>query len=382
MDNGRKKKFIPIAHPVFAGNEKKYVNECLDDVWISSSGRFIGEFEQLFAEFCGVEHAISCNSGTSALHLALQGLGVGPGDEVIIPTLTFVATANAVRYCGATPVLVDSTPRTMNIDAALIEERITPRTKGILPVHMYGHPADMQPILEIASRHGLFVLEDAAEAHGALYRGLKTGALGAAGAFSFFGNKIITTGEGGMITTSDGELARKLRLIRGQGMDPQRRYWFKIVGNNFRMTNIQAALGLAQTEKIDFHLGQRRNIADWYNRRLADLQDEIDLPVEESWGRHSFWSYTIVLTQRDSMDRDLFMSELAEDGIETRPIFYPMHLLPPYRETDRSYPVSEALARYGVSLPTHGLLTEEDISYIAEKIRQLCAPRQVHAVGQ
>src|SRR5205823_1498591 len=200
--------------------------------------------ERLFADFCGVPHAISCNNGTTALHLALQGLGVKPGDEVIIPTLTYIATANAVRYCGAIPVLVDSEPRTMNIDASRIEERITPHTKGIIPVHLYGHPAEMQPITDIASRHGLFVLEDAAEAHGALYRGVKAGALGAAATFSFFGNKIITTGEGGMITTADEELNRAMRLIRGQGMDPHRRYWFPIIGNNFRMTNIQAALGL------------------------------------------------------------------------------------------------------------------------------------------
>lgn len=375
------KKYIPIAHPVFAGNEKKYVNECLDDVWISSAGRFIAEFEAAFAAFCGVEHAISCNNGTSALHLALQGLGVGPGDEVIVPTLTYIATANAVRYCGATPVLVDSEPRTMNIDPGLIEERITSRTKGILPVHLYGHPADMQPILEIASRRKLFVLEDAAEAHGAINHGLKTGAIGNAATFSFFGNKIITTGEGGMITTSDSKLARRLRLLRGQGMDPNRRYWFPIVGNNFRMTNIQAALGLAQAEKIDFHLACRRKVADWYNLHLADLKDHIDLPIEEPWAHHSFWIYTILLRQGGASERDDFMRVLARDGIETRPVFYPMHLMPPYREADGAYPVAERLAERGISLPTHGLLREEDIVYIAARIRALCAQRQFLTVG-
>jgi perosamine synthetase len=376
------KRFIPIAHPVFAGNEKKYVNECLDDVWISSMGRFIGAFEAAFAEFCGVDHAISCNNGTSALHLALQGLGVGPGDEVIIPTLTYIATANTVRYCGATPVLVDSEPRTMNMDPGLIEARITPRTKAILPVHLYGHPADMQPILDIASRRGLQVLEDAAESHGALYHGIKTGAIGTAAAFSFFGNKIITTGEGGMVTTSDAELARRLRLLRGQGMEPGRRYWFPIVGNNFRMTNIQAALGLAQTENIDFHLSKRRKVAAWYNQHLAGLREEIELPVEESWAHHSFWIYTILLKQGQESDRDGCMAALAEDGIETRPVFYPMHLMPPYREADGSYPVAESLARRGINLPTHGLLTEEDIVFIAGRLRKVCMGRQTLTGGR
>jgi perosamine synthetase len=370
-----------VAHPLFAGNEKKYVNECLDDVWISSAGRFIPEFEKLFAQFCGVSHAISCNNGTAALHLALQALGVKPGDEVIVPTLTYIATANAVRYCGATPVLVDSDPRTMNIDPSRIEERITPRTRGIIPVHLYGHPADMQPIMDIASRHRLFVLEDAAEAHGALYRGVKTGALGTAATFSFFGNKIITTGEGGMITTSGDELNRSLRLIRGQGMDSQRRYWFTVIGNNFRMTNIQAALGLAQVERIELHLAKRRAVAEWYNRHLEPLRDTIVLPVEEPWAHHAFWIYTILLKEDAGIERDALMAALEEAGIETRPVFYPMHVMPPYREADGAYPVAESLARRGVNLPTHGLLTEDDVAYIAERIGSLCARKQTLAVG-
>jgi perosamine synthetase len=367
-------KFIPVAHPVFGGNEKKYVNECLDDMWVSSVGRFIGDFEKAFAQFCGVKHAISCNNGTSAVHLALQAVGVGSGDEVIVPTLTFIATANAVRYCGGTPVFVDSDLRTMNMDPARIEELITPRTKGIMPVHLYGHPVDMDPILKIAARHNLFVLEDAAQAHGALYRGRKIGSIGVAASFSFFGNKIIMTGEGGMVTTEDDELAGRLRLIRGQGMDLQRRYWFPVVGNNFRMTNIQAALGLAQIEKVEFHLEQRRRIADWYNRHLEHLQDMIVLPVEEPWARHSFWMYTILLAENAAIDRDELMNRLAKAGIETRPVFYPMHVMPPYLEPGGSYPNAESLARRGISLPTHGLIQEEDVRYIAQQLQQSCVP--------
>jgi perosamine synthetase len=375
-----KRKVIPVAHPVFAGNEKKYVNECLDDVWISSVGRFIGDFEREFARFCGVAEAVSCNNGTAALHLALQALGIGPGDEVIVPTLTYIATANAVRYCGATPVFVDSEPRTMNINPAQIESRITPRTRGIIPVHLYGHPADMAPILDLAGRRGLFVLEDAAEAHGALYRGTKTGALGGAATFSFFGNKIITTGEGGMITTSDKELANKIRLLRGQGMDPQRRYWFPIIGNNFRMTNIEAAIGLAQLEKVDYHLDMRRKVASWYDRHLAPLQDQLQLPVEERWARHSYWIYTILLKNGDQAGRDQLMRELAEASIETRPVFYPMHVMPPYLEPGCSYPVAESCSRRGINLPTHGLLTEDDVAYIAESLVRICS-RQKQSAG-
>ena len=375
-----KRKFIPVAHPVFAGNEKKYVNECLDDVWISSTGRFIGAFEQSFGQFCGVREAISCNNGTSALHLALQALGVGPGDEVIVPTLTYIATANAVRYCGATPVLVDSEPRTLNLDPARIEARITPRTRGVIPVHLYGHPADMDPILELAGRRGLFVLEDAAESHGALYRGTKTGALGTAATFSFFGNKIITTGEGGMITTSDSALASKLRLLRGQGMDPERRYWFPLVGNNFRMTNIQAAIGLAQLENVDYHLAMRRRVASWYDLHLAGLREHIELPVEEAWARHSYWMYTILLKHSGESGRDELIREMASAGIETRPVFYPMHVMPPYLEAAGSYPVAEACSRRGMHLPTHGLLTEDDIVYIADTLTRLLV-RQGQTVG-
>ena len=368
-----KKRFIPVSHPVLAGNEKKYVNECLDTVWISSVGKFIPLFEEAFAKFCNVPFAISCNNGTSALHLALLGLGVAAGDEVIVPTLTYIATANAVRYCNATPVFVDAEPRTMNIDPAAVEQKITRRTKGIIVVHLYGHPCDMDPIMAIARKHDLFVLEDAAEAHGALYRGEKTGSIGDAAVFSFFGNKIVTTGEGGMVTTRSSELARRMRLLRGQGMDPERRYWFPIIGHNFRMTNIEAAIGLAQMEEIEAHLVMRRRVAGWYLKHLAPLTEWISLPIEEQWAHHSFWIYTILLNTGGSAERDAFMQLLAEKGIETRPVFYPMHVMPPYREQDTSYPTAEDFARRGVNLPTHGLLTEEDVVYIADTIRSVCA---------
>jgi perosamine synthetase len=366
------KPFIPISHPVFSGNEKRYVNECLDTVWVSSVGRFIPLLEESFANFCEVRHAVACNNGTSALHLALLALGVEAGDEVIVPTLTYIASTNAIRYCNATPVLVDSEPRTMNIDPERIEEAITPRTRGILVVHLYGHPANMGPILEIARRHGLFVLEDAAEAHGATYQGQKVGSLGDAATFSFFGNKIVTTGEGGMVTTSSPGLEQKLRLLRGQGMDPSRRYWFPIVGYNYRMTNIQAALGLAQMEQIDLHLAGRRRVAEWYHKHLASLRDLLVLPIQEEWAHHVYWMYTVLLND-SNVDRDMFMQMMHLEGIETRPVFYPMHMMPPYHQPDASFPVAEDLSRRGVNLPSHGLLTEEDIVRIAGAIRNVLA---------
>ncbi|MGH9437337.1 MAG: DegT/DnrJ/EryC1/StrS family aminotransferase [Terriglobia bacterium] len=278
---------ISVSHPWFAGNEKKYVNECLDTMWISSLGRFIAQFEEEFAQFCGARHAIACNNDTTALHLALLAMGVEPGDQIIVPTLTYVAPVNAVKYCGATPVLVDSEPSTMNMDPALIEDRITAKTKGIMAVHLYGHPAEMDPILEIARRHGLFVVEDAAEAHGAMYRGRRVGALGDIATFSFFGNKIITTGEGGMVVTNNSDVDAKVRLLRGQGMDPKRRYWFQTVGFNYRMTNIQAALGLAQLEQIHTHIQRRRTVAGWYLKHLSPLERWLQLPMEMDWATHA-----------------------------------------------------------------------------------------------
>lgn len=365
---------ISIAQPRLAGNERKYVLDCLDTTWISSNGKYIGAFEETFAEYCGVKHAIATNNGTTALHLALVGLGLQPGDEVIIPTVTYIATANAVRYCGATPVLVDVCPGTMNIDPAAIERRITPRTKGIIPVHLYGHPAEMSSINEIANRHNLWVVEDAAEAHGAEVLGRKVGSLSICATFSFFGNKIVTTGEGGMITTDDDALAAKLRLFRGQGMDPKRRYWFPVIGYNYRMTNIQAAIGLAQMEAIDNALTDRNTLARWYDTALAPLQDRILLPQQKDWAKQVYWMYNIFLCEGDEHQRDAVMRKLDESGIETRPVFYPMHVLPPYKE-DNPYPVADLWAQRGINLPTHQDLTQDDVQRIAKSLsRALTAP--------
>jgi len=363
---------ISVAQPKLEGNERKYVLDCLDTNWISSNGKYIPAFEESFARFCGVKHAVAANNGTTALHLALVALGLNAGDEVIIPTVTYIATANAVRYCGAVPVLVDVCADTMNIDPAVIEAKITPRTRGIIPVHLYGHPADMEAINAIARKHGLWVLEDAAEAHGAEVGGKRVGGLGDCATFSFFGNKIVTTGEGGMVTTDDDELAAKLRLYRGQGVDPSRRYWFPVVGYNYRMTNIQAAIGLAQMETIDTALADRQALARHYDEALSPLSGQLVLPSTQAGMHHVYWMYTVFLREGDEARRNAVMSALDADGIETRPVFYPMHVLPPYLES-ASYPVADTWAQRGINLPTHQFLVPQDITRIAGSLKRALA---------
>ncbi len=362
--------FLPVAQPFLGGNEAKYVNDCLETAWVSSIGRYVEEFESLFAEYCGVRHAVSCSSGTSALHLALKALGVGPGDEVLVPSLTYVATANAVSYCGATPVFVDSEPEAGSIDPDDIAHRISPRTRGVIAVHLYGHPADMDAVRTLARTHGLFVVEDAAEAHGARWCGARAGSLADMGTFSFFGNKIVTTGEGGMVTTDDDDLARAARLYRGQGMDPERRYWFPVIGFNYRMTNIQAAIGLAQLEMIETHILRREAVRRWYDGQLADLGGILELPRCNPSAEPVNWLYTVVLRDTVRMHRDELIRRLAGDGIETRPTFIPVHLLPPYHDPDVNLPVAERLGERGLSLPTYAALTEDDVAHVARSLRR------------
>ena len=364
-------RFIPVAAPVLAGNEKLYVLDCIESSWISSCGKYVERFERAFAEFCGVRHAVSCNSGTAALHVALLALGVGPGDEVIVPTLTFVATANAVTYCGARPRFVDIEPDTWTLDPGLIEAKITARTKAILPVHLYGCVANMDAITEIARRHNLFVLEDAAEAHGAESRGRRVGSLNDVAAFSFYGNKIITCGEGGMVVTDSEEIGRYAAQLRGQGMDSERRYWFPIIGYNYRMPNLTAAVGLAQLERIDWHVKRRREVGSWYRELLRDVPG-IRWQAEKDGRGNVDWLFTIVLEEPIRVSRDVVIARLAECGVETRSVFYPMHLLPPYvgmGKQDGAFPVAEQVARSGFSLPTWAGLQREDVVYVCDALR-------------
>lgn len=363
------KKFIPVAVPHFAGNEKKYVDDCMDTTWISSAGKYVNRFEEKYAEFMGMKQALSCSNGTVALHVPLIALGLKPDDEVLVPSLTYIATANAVRYCGATPVFVDCLADTWNIDPEDIKRKITPRTRGIIPVHLYGNPCDMDAIMMIAKTHNLFVLEDAAECHGATFKGQKAGTFGDVATFSFFGNKIITTGEGGMIVTDNEELAKQMRILKGQGQDPERRYWFIEVGYNYRMTNIEAAIGLAQLEQIDLHISNRRNVAEWYQEELKDMRNYFSFQKVTEGAESVWWMYSILLKENNRISRDALMDKLKDDGIETRPLFYPMHQMPVYEDKDAKCPISEKVAANGLNLPTHALLSREDVTYICDKIK-------------
>ena len=363
---------IPVAAPALVGREREYVLDCLDSTWISSSGSYLDRFEAAFAEFCGVGHAVSCCNGTVAVHLALLAHGVAPGDEVIVPTLAYVAVANPVVYCGGEPVFVDAETETWNMDPQRVAEAITPRTKGIVAAHLYGHPVDMDPILEIAEEHGLWVVEDAAEAHGARYRERIAGSIGSLAAFSFYGNKIITSGEGGMVVCDDAEMAQHVRQLHGQGQDPARRYWFPMVGFNYRMTNIEAAIGLAQLERIDWHLQRRREVMGWYREELGS-EPGIALSPEADWAQSAFWIACAVLDEERFGPRDEAMAALDAAGIETRPFFYPLHTLPMYagRSAGRSFPVAEDLARRGLNLPSSALLTREDVARVCAELRGL-----------
>lgn len=364
-------KHISIANPVFNGREKEYLTECIDTGWISANGRFIREFEEAFAEYCGVKYALAASNGTVTLHLILVALGVGPGDEVIMPSLTYVATANAVTYCGATPVFVDSIPDTWNIDPIAVEMAITPRTKAIIPVHLYGLPADMKPMMNLARKYNIVVIEDAAEAHGALYHGKCVGSIGHVGSFSFFGNKIITSGEGGMITTDDQALYEKMKILRSQGVDPNKKYWHSVIGFNYRMTNMQAAVGLAQLEQINWHLEERKRVTSLYQTYFSTLNDYIDLQSVPMNTTHVYWMNSILLKDRVTLTRDEVIKRMEAYNIETRPFFYPVHRMPPYFDSKVQTPVAEALSQRGINLPSHALLTEQDIEYIMTCLKQI-----------
>ena len=354
---------LPVAEPFLGEKELLYVTEAVLTGWISSAGKFVAQFEEMFAEFCGSRYAIATSSGTTALHLALLALDIGPGDEVIVPTLTFIGTANAVTYTGARPVFVDSEAESWNIDPDQIEKAITLRTKAIVPVHLYGHPANMDRILEIAAHHGLAVIEDAAEAHGARYKGRRVGSIGDIGTFSFYGNKIITTGEGGMITTNRADLVESIRILRDHGMSRERRYWHPVLGYNYRLTNLQAAVGVAQMEKADAILSAKRRIAQTYNEALREVPGII-LPPEAPWAYNVYWLYSILVDAGVcGATRDDLITRLKEQGVETRPLFLPLHTQPIYNSGER-LPVAESLAATGLSLPSAVGMRLEDVARV------------------
>jgi len=339
---------IPVASADLGELEKKYLTEAFESGYISGTGPFVERFEREFALSVHAEHSVACSSGTTALHLVLKSLGIGPGDQVIVPDLTYVATANAVSYCGATPVFADVEPDTWCISARTIEPLLRGSTVGIIPVHLYGHPCDMGPILRLADSRGLFVVEDAAQAHGARACGQPMGDGSTAATYSFYGNKLMTTGEGGMITTDDLELADHVRRLRGHAMDPDRRYHFTEIGFNYRMPNLCAAIGLAQLERLTSHLERRRHLVNIYRDQLSTPL-QLRCQQEQSWARSAWWLFSVIL-RGGAPDRRRAETELRKAGIDTRPVFPPLSDQPFH--VPAHTPVAHTLAAGGLNLPT------------------------------
>jgi perosamine synthetase len=374
---------IPVNEPLLDGNELEYVTDCIKSGWISSVGDYITKFEQSFAEYCGRSHGVAVSNGTTALQIACRCLDLKPGDEVIMPTFTIISCAQAVVYEGAMPVLVDADPDTWTMDVDQIAEKITAHTRAIMPVHIYGHPTDMKPLLDLAEDHNLAIIEDAAEAHGAEYNighqegddaWKRCGSFGTLSCFSFYANKLITTGEGGMVLTDDKMLAERAAALRNLCFLPDRRFYHESLGFNFRMTNLQAALGVAQLERIDTIVAKKRSIGAYYTKKLQPING-IQLPVEKSWAKNVYWMYGIVLSEETGLDAVKAALLLREKGVDTRPFFLGMHEQPVFHEMGlfkgEQYPVAERIAQQGLYLPSGLTLTEEQMDIVSTAVKEV-----------
>lgn len=372
---------IPVNSPVITRESKELIARALDQGWISSAGPYINDFEKEFASYLGVKHAITVNTGTAALHIALLAAGIGEGDQVIVPAFTMAASWMAVMYTGATPVFVDVEPDIYTIDPKLIEAAITTKTKAIMPVHIYGHPADMDPILEIVKKHNLVVIEDAAEAHGATYKGKLTGSIGDINAFSFYANKIITTGEGGMVTTNSDELAEIATAMKDLSHSKGKRFIHDALGYNYRMTSLQAALGSGQLLHISDFLATKKHMAELYKEGLEGIPG-LALPVTRDWATHVYWMYAVLVDEEKfGMSKDELRAKLLEKGIDTRDFFYapcdqPLLQglsLPAQAGSQARFPVTEHIAKNGFYLPSGLAITDEQIGTVCKTIRDLCS---------
>ena len=355
----------PVYQPSLSGNEKKYVNECLDSTWISSKGKFVDLFQNEFAKKIGVKHAAAVCNGTVALHLALEALGLSEGDEVIVPTLTYIASVNAISYTGAKPVFVDSLEDTWQMDPSDVEKKINKRTKAVLCVHVYGQSCDMDALSLICKEHQLFLVEDCAEAIGTYYKQKHVGTFGDVSIFSFYGNKTITTGEGGMVVTNHKTLYERISHLKGQGLAKYREYWHDVIGYNYRMTNICAAIGYAQLERLEETIQKKRNIASWYQEAFKGTEISFHQEAEDTV--HSYWMCTILLPE--IVDREKLKEQLLKQGIETRPMFYPIHTMPIYSRQYEKHLVAESLSRRGMNLPSYPGLCEDDVNFIINEIK-------------
>ena len=376
---------IPVNEPSLGAKDLEYVTDCVRTGWVSSAGRYIDLFEQRWAAYCGRRHGIAVSNGTAALQLAVACLDLKPGDEVILPTFTIISCAAAVVQNGGVPVLVDSEPGTWCMDVRQVESRITSRTRAIMPVHIYGHPVDMAPLVEIARKHGLAIIEDAAEAHGAEVRMTggaganawrRCGSFGEMSGFSFYANKLVTTGEGGMVLTDDDRLAEKARSLRNLCFQPGRRFFHEELGHNFRLTNMQAALGVAQLERMDRIVERKRQVGRAYAEHLAGIPG-VELQVQREWARGVYWMNGLVLSESCGLDAAVLAEALKARGVETRPFFLGMHEQPVFRTRglfagDR-HPVAERLARRGLYLPSGLALTDEQLEQVAKAVREALA---------
>lgn len=355
---------IPVYQPLLSHNEKKYVNDCLDSGWISSKGKYVSLFETAFSSYIGTSYCSSVCNGTVALHLALVALGVKEGDEVIVPTLTYIASVNAIVYTGATPVFVDSLPDTWQMDPNDVRLKITKRTRAILAVHLYGHPCDMSSLSKIADEHDVFLIEDCAEAIGSRYQDQHVGTFGDIATFSFYGNKTITTGEGGMIATNDKTLYERVLHLKSQGLAKYREYWHDIIGYNYRMTNICAAIGFAQLEQLSEILTRKREHADTYKELLHNTPYKVHPEIGDVY--HSYWMVSILVPRLEL--RDSLREHLTQAGIETRPVFYPVHTMPMYSQQYQRHKFAEDIGWRGINLPSYPALTQEQIEYICQTL--------------
>ena len=361
-------KLIPVSEPSITQKEVDYVTDAIRSGWVSSLGKYIDMFEEKFAEFCGTKYAVATSNGTTALHLALAVYGVKEGGEVVVPDLTFIATANAVKYTGATPVMVDIDEDTLCIDTKKIEEAITKNTKAMIPVHLYGHPANMIEINKIAEKYNLTVIEDAAEAHGAEINDQKVGSFGDCGVFSFYGNKIITSGEGGMITTNNTTIYEHVRYLRDHAMSKEKRYWHTEIGYNYRMTNLQAALGVAQLERIGELIRRKKEIFEIYKKYLSN-NTRIKLNYTANWAKNVYWMVCVEINDFAEIDRNNLIRKLKENGIDSRPYFYPMSDMPMYKKVNT--PITHKVYIRGINLPSYFEMADSDIEYICKIINQL-----------
>jgi perosamine synthetase len=354
----------PVYKPSLSGNESLYINDCINSTWISSKGKYIDKFENNFKDYLKIDYATSVSNGTTALHLALLALDIGPGDEVIVPTLTYIASVNAIAYVGAKPVFVDSNLNDWNIDTDKIEEKVTNRTKALMAVHLYGASCNMASINSICKKNKILLVEDAAEGFGSMFNNEYAGSFGDISTFSFFGNKTITTGEGGMVTSKSEKLIKKVKYLKNQAISSDKEYWHDHIGYNYRMTNICAAIGLAQLERANKIINKKRKIAEWYKEELKGF--DVVFQNEELNTKHSFWMVAILL--KNNIIRDAIREKLMKVGVETRPIFYPIHTMPSYL-SNKKYPVAETLNDRGLNLPSYPDLDKADINFICEPIK-------------